>query len=33
MPTITAWGNTEAGAALSRHTLTMAEPGPDELLL
>ena len=33
MPTITAWGNTEAGAALSRHTLTVADPGPDELLL
>ena len=33
MPTITAWGNTEAGAALSRHTLNIAEPGPDELLL
>lgn len=33
MPTITAWGNTEAGAALSRHTLSVADPGPDELLL
>ena len=33
MPTITAWGNTEGKAPLSRHTLTIPDPGPDEVLL
>ena len=33
MPTITAWGNTSAGAPLSRQTLAIPEPGPDQVLL
>lgn len=33
MPTITAWGNRGSGAPLSRQQLTLADPGPDELLL
>jgi len=33
MPTIHAWGNREGGAPLSRHAVTLTDPGPDEVLL
>ena len=33
MATITAWGNTSAGAPLERLSLDLAEPGADEVLL
>lgn len=33
MPTITAWGNREAGAPLTAQQIYVDDPGPDEVLL